>query len=63
MAISQENVEIVRRWLDAWTRWFDSPRDPDRFAPIASRYLDPDVIYEEDPFGRTRAPIAVWTPS
>jgi ketosteroid isomerase-like protein len=61
--MSQENVEIVRRWLDAWTRWFNSPRDPDRLTQLASRYMAPDVTYEEDPVwpdaGTYRGPDAV----
>src|SRR5215218_5837581 len=47
--MSQENVEVVRGWLDAWESWFNSERDPDRLARIASQYLTPEVIYEEDP--------------
>jgi ketosteroid isomerase-like protein len=47
--MSQENVEIVRAWLDTWVVWFNSQRDPDRLARLASEYLAPDVTYEEDP--------------
>jgi ketosteroid isomerase-like protein len=48
-AMSQENVEVVRSWLDAWLEWFNSERDPDRLAIAASDYMAPNVIYEEDP--------------
>ena len=47
--MSQENVEIVRAWLGSWVGWFNSHRDPDRLAWLASQYLAPNVIYEEDP--------------
>jgi len=47
--MSRENVEIVRAWLDTWVMWFNSRRDPDRLARLASDYMAPDVIYEEDP--------------
>jgi ketosteroid isomerase-like protein len=47
--MSQENVEVVRAWLDTWVVWFNSPRDPDRLARLASEYLAQDVTYEEDP--------------
>ena len=47
--MSQENVEVVRAWLDTWVVWFNSPRDPDRLARLASEYLAHDVTYEEDP--------------
>jgi len=47
--MSQENVEIVRNWLDAWVDWFNSQRDPDRLARIGSQYMAPNVTYEEDP--------------
>jgi len=47
--MSQENVEIVRGWLDTWVGWFDSGRDPDRLAVLASDYMAPGVTYEEDP--------------
>ena len=47
--MSQENVEIVRRWLDGWVEWFNSERDPEALAAIGARYTAPDVIYEEDP--------------
>jgi ketosteroid isomerase-like protein len=47
--MSQENVEVVRRWLDAWVEWFGSGRDPDQFDQLADRYMAPNVVYEEDP--------------
>jgi ketosteroid isomerase-like protein len=47
--MSHENVTVVRNWMDAWASWFNSERDPDRLARIASEYLAPDVTYEEDP--------------
>ena len=47
--MSQENVEVVRNWLDAWVDWFNSQRDPDAFAQIGSRYMASNVTYEEDP--------------
>jgi len=47
--MSQENVEIVRGWLDTWVGWFNSERDPDRLASLAIEYMAPDVTYEEDP--------------
>jgi ketosteroid isomerase-like protein len=47
--MSQENVEVVRAWLNTWVVWFNSPRDPDRLARLASEYLAEDVTYEEDP--------------
>jgi ketosteroid isomerase-like protein len=47
--MSQENIEVVRGWLDAWVSWFNSERDPHQLARIASQYLAPDVTYEEDP--------------
>ena len=47
--MSQENVEVVRAWLNTWVVWFNSPRDPDRLARLASEYLAQDVTYEEDP--------------
>ena len=47
--MSQENVEIVRRWLESWVDWFNSERDPDRLATIARDYMAPNVTYEEDP--------------
>jgi len=47
--MSQENVEVVRAWLDTWVVWFNSPQDPDRLARLASKYLAEDVTYEEDP--------------
>jgi ketosteroid isomerase-like protein len=47
--MSQENLEIVRTWLDTWVGWFNSERDPDRLAMLASDYMAPNVTYEEDP--------------
>jgi hypothetical protein len=47
--MSQENVELVRSWLDAWVEWFNLQRDPDALAEITSRYMAPTVTYEEDP--------------
>jgi ketosteroid isomerase-like protein len=47
--VSQENVEIVRGWLDTWVGWFNSERDPVRLASLASEYMAPSVTYEEDP--------------
>jgi ketosteroid isomerase-like protein len=47
--MSQENVEVVRSWLDTWVGWFNSQRDSDRLARLASEYMAPNVIYEEDP--------------
>ena len=47
--MSQENVEVVRAWVDRWVGWFNSDRDPDRLATAASEYLTPTVTYEEDP--------------
>ena len=47
--MSRENVEIVRSWLDAWVAWFNSERDPDQLAMVASKYMAPNVTYEEDP--------------
>jgi ketosteroid isomerase-like protein len=47
--MSQENVELVRTWLDAWTSWFDSARDLDQLSRLSRQYLALDVIYEEDP--------------
>ena len=47
--MSQENVEVVRSWLDTWIAWFNSQRDPDRLARLASDYMAPNVTYEEDP--------------
>jgi ketosteroid isomerase-like protein len=47
--MSQQNVEIVRSWLDEWTGWFNSERDPDRLSRIMSQYLALDFTYEEDP--------------
>ena len=47
--MSQENVEVVRAWLDAWVEWFNSERDRDRLALVASDYMAPTVTYEEDP--------------
>ena len=47
--MSQENVELVRSWLDEWAGWFNSERDPDRLSRIVSQYLALDVTYEEDP--------------
>ena len=47
--MAQGNVEIVRGWLDAWVGWFNSPRDSDRLAVLASEYMAQNVSYEEDP--------------
>ncbi len=47
--MSQENVELVRRWLDAWVEWFGTERDPDQFERLADQYMAPNVTYEEDP--------------
>jgi ketosteroid isomerase-like protein len=48
-AMSQENVEIVRRWLDAWVGWFNSTRDSDRLEVLAAEFMAENVTYEEDP--------------
>ena len=45
--MSQENVEVVRRWLDAWVEWFGTEQDPDEFD--GDQYLARNVTYEEDP--------------
>jgi ketosteroid isomerase-like protein len=47
--MSQGNVEIVRRWIDEWVKWFNSPRDPNELARITDRFTTADVVYEEDP--------------
>jgi hypothetical protein len=60
--MSPENVEVVSDWLDAWVKWFYSRQDIDGLAELASEYMAPDVIYEEDPVWPTPGPIAVWTP-
>jgi ketosteroid isomerase-like protein len=61
--MSQENVQIVRGWLEAWVEWFRSERDLDQFGRLAHRYMAPDVTYEEDPVwpdaGVFRGPDAV----
>src|SRR3954468_3441586 len=60
--MSRENVEIVRAWLDTWVMWFNSGRDPDRLARLASDYMAPDVIYEEDPVWPDAGTYHVWPP-
>jgi ketosteroid isomerase-like protein len=48
--MSQENVEVVRNWLDASEEWFNAPGSADEeLARIVDRYMAPDVTYEEDP--------------
>jgi hypothetical protein len=47
--MAPENVEVVHSWLDSWASWFNSERDPDEFARVASQHLALDVVYEEDP--------------
>ena len=47
--MSQENVEIVRRWIDGWVEWFNSRRDAKELVQIYDQYTAAAVIYEEDP--------------
>jgi ketosteroid isomerase-like protein len=47
--MSQENVEVVRRWMDEWVEWFNSRREPKELARINDQYTAADVVYEEDP--------------
>jgi ketosteroid isomerase-like protein len=47
--MSQENVEIVRRWIDGWVEWFNSRRDAKELAQIYDQYTAAAVIYQEDP--------------
>jgi ketosteroid isomerase-like protein len=47
--MSQENVEVVRRWMDGWVDWFNSRREPTELARINDQYTAADVVYEEDP--------------
>ena len=47
--MSQENVEIVRNWMDAGAGALSSGDDLDALAQAADPYLTPSVVYEEDP--------------
>jgi ketosteroid isomerase-like protein len=49
--MSEENVEIVRRWWAESSDWFNDPKggDPERLAEISARYASEDVVFEEDP--------------
>jgi ketosteroid isomerase-like protein len=47
--MSEENVELVRNWMDAWVEWFNSERDPEALGEVGRQYMAPDVVYEEDP--------------
>ncbi len=47
--MSQENIEVVRRWMDEWVEWFNSRREAKELARINDRYTAADVVYEEDP--------------
>jgi ketosteroid isomerase-like protein len=46
--MSEENVEVVRAWLDEAAHALNSG-DPEALAGTAARYLSADVVYEEDP--------------
>jgi ketosteroid isomerase-like protein len=47
--MSQENIEVVRRWMDEWVEWFNSRREAKELARINDQYTAADVVYEEDP--------------
>jgi ketosteroid isomerase-like protein len=47
--MSQENIDVVRRWMDEWVEWFNSRREAKELARINDRYTAADVVYEEDP--------------
>jgi ketosteroid isomerase-like protein len=47
--MSEENVEIVRNWMDVGADALSSGADLDALAQAAGRYLTPSVVYEEDP--------------
>ena len=47
--MSQENVEIVRRWLDAGADALSLENPLAAFAEVADRFMTHDVVYEEDP--------------
>jgi hypothetical protein len=46
--MSDANVEIVQRWLDASAAALNSGSG-DEFATVAERFMAPGVVYEEDP--------------
>ena len=45
----QENVEIVRSWLDAAADALSSANPVVAFPQVGERFMTQDVVYEEDP--------------
>jgi hypothetical protein len=52
--MSEENVRIVRGWIDGWVDWFNSERDPAALAAIGARYTAPGVITRKTQSGPMR---------
>jgi ketosteroid isomerase-like protein len=47
--MSEENVEVVRSWLDSTADAFNSVDSVEGVTQAAGRYLTEEVVYEEDP--------------
>jgi ketosteroid isomerase-like protein len=47
--MSEENVGLVRNWLDSTADAFNSVQPGEGVKKAADRYLTGDVVYEEDP--------------
>ena len=43
--MSQENVEIVRRWMGATVDWMNSGNDREEVEQVADRFTAPGVVY------------------